>query len=77
MPLIVGKPRCRDGEPLANLDRRRGVIDANQHKRPLGRRPRRGLGSRLGIGRAVALLESTAISVPMVVGWLRPVVLIP
>ncbi len=37
----------------------------------------RGLGSRLGIHRAVALLESTAISVPMVVGWLRPVVLIP
>ncbi len=37
----------------------------------------RGLGSRLGIGRAVTLLESTAISVPMVVGWLRPVVLIP
>ena len=37
----------------------------------------RGLGSRLGIGRAVALLESTAISVPMVVGWLRPVVLVP
>jgi beta-lactamase regulating signal transducer with metallopeptidase domain len=37
----------------------------------------RGLGSRLGIGRAVALLESTAISVPMVVGWLQPVVLVP
>jgi beta-lactamase regulating signal transducer with metallopeptidase domain len=37
----------------------------------------RGLGSRLGIGRAVALLESTAVSVPMVVGWLQPVVLVP
>jgi beta-lactamase regulating signal transducer with metallopeptidase domain len=36
-----------------------------------------GLSSRLGIGRAVALLESSSISVPMVVGWLRPVVLIP
>ena len=37
----------------------------------------RDLGRRLGIGRAVALLESSAISVPMVVGWLRPVVLVP
>jgi beta-lactamase regulating signal transducer with metallopeptidase domain len=37
----------------------------------------RGLASRLGIGRAVALLESMAVSVPIVVGWLQPVVLIP
>lgn len=37
----------------------------------------RDLGGRLGIGRAVALLESTAASVPMVVGWLQPVVLVP
>ena len=37
----------------------------------------RDLGGRLGIGRAVALLESTAVSVPMVVGWLQPVVLVP
>lgn len=37
----------------------------------------RALGRRLGIGRAVALLESSAISVPVVVGWLRPVVLVP
>jgi len=36
-----------------------------------------GLGRRLEIGRAVALLESTVVSVPMVVGWLRPVVLVP
>jgi beta-lactamase regulating signal transducer with metallopeptidase domain len=32
---------------------------------------------RLRIGRAVAFLESSAVSVPMVVGWLRPAVLIP
>ncbi|HEY0512218.1 MAG TPA: M56 family metallopeptidase [Thermoanaerobaculia bacterium] len=37
----------------------------------------RTLGRRLGIARAVALLESAAVSVPMVVGWLRPVVLVP
>jgi beta-lactamase regulating signal transducer with metallopeptidase domain len=36
-----------------------------------------GLGQRLGISRVVALLESSTISVPMVVGWLRPVVLVP
>lgn len=35
------------------------------------------LGRRLGIRRAVALLESAAISVPATVGWLRPVVLVP
>jgi len=32
---------------------------------------------RLRIGRAIAFLESSTVSVPMVVGWLRPVVLIP
>ncbi len=35
------------------------------------------LRQRLGIGRAVGLLESTAVAVPSVVGWLRPVVLVP
>ncbi len=37
----------------------------------------RSLSRRLGIGRAVALLESAAVTVPAVVGWLRPVVLVP
>lgn len=37
----------------------------------------RDLRRRLGIDRAVALLESSAVSVPMVVGWLRPVILVP
>lgn len=37
----------------------------------------RDLCRRLGIGRAVAFLESSAVSVPTVVGWLRPVVLVP
>jgi beta-lactamase regulating signal transducer with metallopeptidase domain len=37
----------------------------------------RDLGRRLGIRRAVALLESAAVSVPATVGWLRPVVLVP
>ena len=32
---------------------------------------------RLHIGRAVRLLESTSVSVPTVIGWLRPVVLLP
>ena len=37
----------------------------------------RDLCRRLGIGRAVAFLESSAVCVPTVVGWLRPVVLVP
>jgi beta-lactamase regulating signal transducer with metallopeptidase domain len=37
----------------------------------------RDLCQRLGIRRAVAFLESSAVSVPTVVGWLRPVVLVP
>ncbi len=37
----------------------------------------RDLCRKLRIGRAVALLESSAVSVPTVVGWLRPVVLVP
>ena len=36
-----------------------------------------GLARRLGIRRAVRLLESTLAEVPAVVGWLRPVVLVP
>ncbi|HEV7668509.1 MAG TPA: M56 family metallopeptidase [Thermoanaerobaculia bacterium] len=35
------------------------------------------LGRRLGIARAVRLLESTAVSVPAVIGWLKPVILVP
>ena len=37
----------------------------------------RNLCRRLGIGRAVVLLESSAVTVPMVMGWLKPVVLVP
>jgi beta-lactamase regulating signal transducer with metallopeptidase domain len=37
----------------------------------------RDLARRLGIRRAVALLESAAATVPATVGWLRPVVLVP
>lgn len=37
----------------------------------------RDLCGKMRIGRAVALLESSAVSVPTVVGWLRPVVLVP
>src|SRR5262249_7143767 len=35
------------------------------------------LKQRLGVRRAVALLESAWVEVPMVVGWLRPAVLVP
>lgn len=35
------------------------------------------LGRRLGIERAVRILESSMVPVPAVVGWLRPVVLVP
>src|SRR5436305_2633249 len=37
----------------------------------------RALASRLGVGRAVRLLESAAVPVPAVIGWLRPVILVP
>ncbi len=37
----------------------------------------RRLGQRLGVGRRVAILESAAVSVPAVLGWLRPVILVP
>src|SRR5436305_10863402 len=37
----------------------------------------RTLASRLGVGRAVRLLESAAVPVPAVIGWLRPVILVP
>lgn len=35
------------------------------------------LSRRLHIGRAIALLESTLVDVPTVIGWLKPVVLLP
>jgi beta-lactamase regulating signal transducer with metallopeptidase domain len=35
------------------------------------------LSSRLGVHRAVTLLESALVEVPTVVGWLRPVILLP
>ncbi|HEV7786499.1 MAG TPA: M56 family metallopeptidase, partial [Thermoanaerobaculia bacterium] len=37
----------------------------------------RSLSRRLGIARAVRLLESAAVPVPAVIGWLRPVILVP
>jgi beta-lactamase regulating signal transducer with metallopeptidase domain len=37
----------------------------------------RGLASRLGVARAVRLLESAAVPVPAVIGWLRPAILVP
>jgi type II secretory pathway component GspD/PulD (secretin)/beta-lactamase regulating signal transducer with metallopeptidase domain len=37
----------------------------------------RELAGRLGVGRAVELLESALVQVPTVVGWLRPVILLP
>ncbi len=37
----------------------------------------RSLARRLGIARAVKLLESAAVPVPAVIGWLRPVILVP
>ncbi|MEP7011319.1 MAG: M56 family metallopeptidase [Acidobacteriota bacterium] len=35
------------------------------------------LGRLLGVSRAVGLVESAAVSVPVVIGWLRPVILVP
>jgi beta-lactamase regulating signal transducer with metallopeptidase domain len=43
---------------------------------PLGHRLEE-LSLRLGVSRAVRLLESALIEVPTVVGWLRPVILLP
>ncbi|MCE5325447.1 MAG: M48 family metalloprotease [Planctomycetaceae bacterium] len=35
------------------------------------------MARRLGVGRAVAVLQSARVAVPVVIGWLRPVVLLP
>jgi beta-lactamase regulating signal transducer with metallopeptidase domain len=35
------------------------------------------LARRMGVARAVALLESSAVPVPAVIGWLKPVILVP
>ncbi|HEX4964734.1 MAG TPA: M56 family metallopeptidase [Thermoanaerobaculia bacterium] len=51
----------RTGRPL------KGNLEATVH----------GLANRLGISRAVRLLESAAVPVPAVIGWLRPVILVP
>jgi beta-lactamase regulating signal transducer with metallopeptidase domain len=40
-------------------------------------RAARELASRIGVRRGVAVLESAAVTVPTLVGWLRPVVLLP
>lgn len=37
----------------------------------------RELARRMGIARAVELLESSAVQVPAVIGWLKPVILVP
>ncbi len=37
----------------------------------------RALAGRLGIARAIRLLESSAVPVPAVIGWLRPAILVP
>lgn len=37
----------------------------------------RNLSARMNLGAGVRLLESTLVEVPMVIGWLRPVVLVP
>lgn len=37
----------------------------------------RELAQRLGVGRAVGLRESLAVRVPLVIGWLRPLILLP
>ena len=51
-----------------------------QHTRPLGARWDRTfiqLAARLRVTRPVRLLESALVQVPAVVGWLRPVILVP
>jgi beta-lactamase regulating signal transducer with metallopeptidase domain len=53
--------------------RTHGVAPASDHCRQLARR----LSRRLHIGRAITLLESTLVDVPTVIGFLKPVVLLP
>ncbi len=65
---------------LVHLGGFRRVRHLSRHGRPVGEALQtlaRDLSRRLGIRRAVALLESAAVSVPATVGWLRPVVLVP
>ena len=53
--------------------RRRGVLPAPASWQPMVDR----LGEQLAIRRPVAIFESTVARVPMMIGWLRPVILIP
>ncbi len=65
---------------LVHLGGWRRVRRLSRHGRPAEEALQslaRNLCRRLGISRAVALLESAAVTVPAVVGWLRPVVLVP
>ncbi|WP_422923892.1 carboxypeptidase regulatory-like domain-containing protein [Singulisphaera sp. PoT] len=57
---------------VARLRREGSPIDDARWSGPLGR-----LRVDLGIGRHVAVLASSRLSVPVVVGWLRPAVIIP
>ena len=50
---------------------------ARRRRRRAGRRRWRALSRRLHIARRVRLLESTLVDVPTVIGWLKPVVLLP
>lgn len=65
---------------LIHLGGFRRVRHLSRHGRPVEETLQalaRDLSRRLGIRRAVTLLESAAASVPATVGWLRPVVLVP
>ncbi len=71
--VCLGSCRSLGGWWLVERLRRRGVLPVGP---PLSARLSE-LSGRLGLHRAVALLETSRISVPGVVGWLRPAILLP
>ena len=74
---------ARRAGALAAPSRRMGVDLVARAARRASRcrrrsRPRRGeIAERLALSRGVAVLESAAVTVPTLIGWVRPVVLLP
>ncbi len=69
--LVLGAAHLGGWLRLLRWIRQAQPLDSDVEERLLG------LARRLGVGRRVRLLESTAVLVPAVVGWLRPAILVP
>ena len=71
--MLVLSVRLAGGWLVARRMATRAVRPAADHVQAVARR----LAERLALGRAVEVLESSAVAVPVLVGWLRPAVVFP